>query len=112
MEMKSETQKFPPFSRDNQLDRFCRQYLQLLPDLDYPDEEYLRDKIFQDAIYSRLFEENVLEYPPPHRYQLKTLKELIKRIENSIQDWEEQVGVHEMQFFFGFDHRFYAYLAL
>ncbi|ESZ94458.1 hypothetical protein SBOR_5176 [Sclerotinia borealis F-4128] len=76
--------------RNTQLDRFCRQYLQLLLDLDYPDEEYLQDEVFQKAIYSRLFQENVLAYPPPQRFQLKTLKELTKRIENSIHDWEEQ----------------------
>lgn len=80
------------------MDRFCRQYLQLLPSLEYPDEEHLRDDAFQEAIYSRLFEENALEYPPPQRYQLKTLKELTKRIENSIHDWEEQVGMHNMHF--------------
>ncbi|TGO42276.1 hypothetical protein BHYA_0010g00360 [Botrytis hyacinthi] len=80
----------PTLSKGHQLDRFCRQYLQLLQNLEYPDEEYLRDDAFQEAIYSRLFEENVLEYPPPQRYQLKTLKELTKRIENSIHDWEEQ----------------------
>ncbi|KAF5875057.1 putative protein fam86a protein [Botrytis fragariae] len=80
----------PILFKDHQLDRFCRQYLQLLPNLEYPDEEHLRDDAFQEAIYSRLFEENVLEYPPPQRYQLKTLKELTKRIENSIHDWEEQ----------------------
>ena len=80
------------------MDRFCRQYLQLLPSLEYPDEEHLRDDVFQEAIYSRLFEENALEYPPPQRYQLKTLKELTKRIENSIHDWEEQVGMHNMHF--------------
>ncbi|KAB8290725.1 hypothetical protein EYC80_008362 [Monilinia laxa] len=88
--MDAESQKALSSHRNNQLDRFCRQYLQLLPNLDYPDEEYLQDENFQEGIYSRLFEENVLEYPPPHRYQLKTLKELTRKIENSIHDWEEQ----------------------
>ncbi|APA07550.1 hypothetical protein SS1G_00950 [Sclerotinia sclerotiorum 1980 UF-70] len=90
MEVKPQSQEMPSSSRDNQLDRFCRQYLQLLPNLDYPDEEHLRDKVFQEAIYLRLFDESVLEYPPPQRYQLKTLKELTRRIENSIHNWEEQ----------------------
>ncbi|RAL64117.1 hypothetical protein DID88_003305 [Monilinia fructigena] len=88
--MDAESQKALSSHRNSQLDRFCRQYLQLLPDLDYPDTEYLQDENFQEDIYSRLFEENVLEYPPPHRYQLKTLKELTRKIENSIHDWEEQ----------------------
>ncbi|PQE21064.1 EFM3 CHATD-lysine N-methyltransferase protein [Rutstroemia sp. NJR-2017a WRK4] len=73
-----------------QLDRFCRQYLQLLRVLDYPNDEYLRNGEFQETIYERLFEENALQYPPPQRYQFRVLKELTKRIENSIQDWDEE----------------------
>lgn len=98
--MDAESQKELSSHRNNQLDRFCRQYLQLLPNLDYPDEEYLQDETFQEEIYSRLFKENVLEYPPPQRYQLKTLKELTRKIEKSIHDWEEQVGMHLMHFSF------------
>ena len=74
-----------------QLNRFCRQYLQLQLELDYPDEEYLRKDAFQEAIYSTMFDESVIERPPPARYQLKVLKKLIKKIEQSIQDWEEDV---------------------
>ncbi|TVY58307.1 Protein-lysine N-methyltransferase EFM3 [Lachnellula cervina] len=72
-----------------QLNRFCRQYLQLQLELDYPAEEYLRKDAFQEAIYYTVFDESVIEHPPPPRYQLKVLKELVKRIEQSIQDWEE-----------------------
>ncbi|TVY12745.1 Protein-lysine N-methyltransferase [Lachnellula arida] len=72
-----------------QLNRFCRQYLQLQLELDYPAEEYLRKDVFQEAIYCTVFDESVIEHPPPPRYQLKVLKELVKRIEQSIQDWEE-----------------------
>jgi hypothetical protein len=82
----------------DQLDRFCRQYLQLLRVLDYPDDEYLRDGEFQELLYKRLFEENALHYPPPQRYQFRVLKELTKRIENSIQDWDEEVGSHAILF--------------
>jgi protein-lysine N-methyltransferase EEF2KMT len=74
-----------------QLNRFCRQYLQLQLELDYPDEEYLRKDAFQEAIYATLFDESAIVYPPPKRYQLRVLKELTKRIEQSIQDWEEEV---------------------
>lgn len=74
-----------------QLNRFCRQYLQLQLELDYPAEEYLRKDAFQEAIYYTVFDESVIEHPPPPRYQLKVLKELVKRIEQSIQDWEEDV---------------------
>jgi len=73
----------------HQLDRFCRQYLQVTLGLDYPTEEHLRNDAFQQSIYSRLFSDDV-QYAPPPRYQLRVLKELMKRIEASIQDWDEQ----------------------
>jgi hypothetical protein len=74
-----------------QLDRFCRQYLQGQFEINYPDEEHLRNDAIQQCIYFKLFAENAVEYAPPPRYQLRVLKELVKRIENSIQDWEEEV---------------------
>lgn len=78
-----------------QLDIFCRQFLQvqLEIELDYPDNEYLRNDAFQQCIYSRLFKPDALEYAPPERYQFRALKELTTRIENSIQDPEEEVGL-------------------
>lgn len=77
-----------------QLDRFCRQYLQLQLELNYPDEVHLRNDAFQQCIYSRLFHEHALLHAPPQRYQYRVLKELTKRIEQSIEDWEEEVGNH------------------
>jgi ATP:corrinoid adenosyltransferase len=74
-----------------QLDRFCRQYLQVQLDLDYPDEEHLRNDAFQESLHARLFEDHALKHAPPARYQLRVLKELTRRIEHSIQDWEEEV---------------------
>jgi len=74
-----------------QLDRFCRQYLQVQLDLDYPDEEHLRNYTFQESLHAKLFAENTLKHAPPARYQLRVLKELTRRIEQSIQDWEEEV---------------------
>jgi hypothetical protein len=38
-----------------------------------------------------LFEDHRLKHAPPARYQLRVLKELTRRIEHSIQDWEEEV---------------------
>ena len=75
-----------------QLDLFCRQYLQLQLDLNYPGEELLRIDAFQQSLYTRLFKENAIPHPPPPRYQFRVLKELLRRIEQSIQDWEEDVG--------------------
>ena len=78
-------------SARQQLDRFCRQYFQLQLELDYPDETHLRNDTFQQSLYGRLFEGNIISHTPPQRYQLRILKELTKRIEQSIQDWEEEV---------------------
>ena len=74
-----------------QLDRFCSQYLQLEPQVDYPDERHLGDPAVQQYIYARLYKENAITYGPPRRYQLRILKELIRRIERSIVDWEAEV---------------------
>ncbi len=78
-------------SARHQLDRFVRQYLQLQLDLDYPDEEHLRNDVFQQSLHSQLFSENGIKDAPPARYQLRVLKELTRRIQQSIQDWEEEV---------------------
>lgn len=83
-------QVLPPEAIE-QLERLCRQYLQLHQDLDYPSSEYLRNDNFQQSLYQNLFAEGALKYPPSLRYQLRVLKELTKRIEQSIQDWEEEV---------------------
>ncbi len=77
---------------ERQLARFCRQYLQLQFDLDYPDKDCLRKEVFQRDLYRTLFQEHAVDHPPSPRYQLRVLKELIRRIEHSIQDWEEEVG--------------------
>ncbi len=73
------------------LDRFCRQYFQLHAELDYPDPEHLRNVEFQEAIYSTIFKEDSVQRLPPVRYQLRVLKELVKRIEQSVLDWDEKV---------------------
>lgn len=81
-----------------QLERFCNQYLQL-DDLDYPEAGNLCNDIFQEKIYSRLFADNNLLYKPPERYQLRVLKELTKRIEEGIVDWDEDVGATSFEFY-------------
>ncbi|TLS21039.1 uncharacterized protein PpBr36_10703 [Pyricularia pennisetigena] len=72
-----------------ELDRFCWQYLQLEQRLDYPSPKSLRTEECQSRLFSRLFAPGALPHPPPHRYQLRVLKELVGRIEASIEDWEE-----------------------
>lgn len=74
------------------MDRFCRQYLQLEPELDYPKDEYLRLADVQEAIYTRLFATGSIPYEPPARYIVRTLKALVSRIEASIDDWDEHVS--------------------
>lgn len=74
------------------VDRFCRQYLQLEPSLDFPPAEYLKLDTVQELIYERLFADDALLYAPPDRYRLRTLKQLIARIEASIDDWDEHVS--------------------
>ncbi|PTB68440.1 hypothetical protein BBK36DRAFT_1134463 [Trichoderma citrinoviride] len=77
-------------SVQKQIDRFCRQYLQLEQTLDYPEPQNIRRSDVQDVIYQRLFAEDALPGgSPPLRYQLRVLKELISRIEASIEDWDE-----------------------
>ncbi|KAI1088736.1 putative methyltransferase-domain-containing protein [Rostrohypoxylon terebratum] len=70
------------------IDRFCRQYLQLERDLDYPSPTLLREADVQDTLYNRIFADGALDYSPPPRYQLRVLKELTSRIEASIEDWD------------------------
>jgi hypothetical protein len=60
--------------------------------LDYPDADLLRQSSVQEALYEHLFAEGAVPFPPPHRYRLRVLKELLSRIEKSINDWEEQVN--------------------
>lgn len=76
-----------------QLDRFCRQFLQAQLDLDYPSAENLRQNNFQQAIYNNLFAEIAVQHATPARHQFRVLKELIRRTEASIQDWDEEVGI-------------------
>jgi len=76
-----------------QLNLFRRQYLQLQVGVRYPDPQCLRQEIFQRFLEEELFEEDSVEYQPPKRYQIRVLKELIKRVEASITDWEEEVYI-------------------
>lgn len=73
-----------------QLDRFSRQYFQLERAIDFPDETCLRSEAFQEALVDSLFN-STAGYSPPPRYELRILKLLIEKIEQSIQDWDEEV---------------------
>lgn len=72
--------------------RFSRQYLQLEPDLTYPDGILLREAASQEFLYETLFAHDATSSPLPPRYQLRVLKELVARIEDAIEDWDEHVS--------------------
>lgn len=71
-----------------------RQYLQCLdPDsLILPKAENLRLPETQDRIYSRMFDERTVTFPPPVRYRFRVLKKIIAALEEAIEDPEEDVG--------------------
>lgn len=81
---------------DQQLLLFRRQYLQLFePDfLAWPPRQLLRDAGVQEWLYNNLFNAEQTSYLPPDRYRFRVLKQLMKKIENAIEDPEEDVGCH------------------
>ncbi|ELR04193.1 hypothetical protein VC83_03100 [Pseudogymnoascus destructans] len=79
-----------PLMWREELGLFKRQYLQLQLSLKYPAKECLKHEEFQQLLYSEIFSEDAMKWYPPQRYQLRVLKELVKRIEASITDWEEE----------------------
>ena len=78
---------------DALLARFCHQYLQLEKTLDYPPPELLRQSQVQETLYENLFADGAVPFPPPQRHRLRTLKELVRRVENSIDDWDQHVRI-------------------
>lgn len=82
-------------SADPALIRFRNQYLQMvdLQSLAWPANDLLRFDSFQQLLWTTTFSPNALTYGPPDRYQSRVLKELVKRIEESITDPEEDVGL-------------------
>ncbi|CEJ80588.1 hypothetical protein VHEMI00764 [[Torrubiella] hemipterigena] len=75
-------------------ERFCSQYLQLEDSLDFPPPEVLQLSAVQDYIHERLFADGAVQYGPPLRYQSQKLKQLLSRIEASIDDWD-QFGISD-----------------
>ena len=73
---------------------FQRQYFQLLePErLAWPEQHELRLPEIQVWIYEHIFDNELIQYPPPERYQLRVLKQLMARIEECIIDPDKDVG--------------------
>jgi protein-lysine N-methyltransferase EEF2KMT len=82
-------------SRDvmqHQVQQYCSQYLQLEPSPTLPEPRILREASTQEAIFQSVFAEDAIRYGPPLRYQLRALKELVTKIEASIEDWDAHVS--------------------
>jgi hypothetical protein len=80
-------------NRIKEIQRFRRQYFQLLDlkDLSWPAKEALRSIETQEWLYVNLFNADSVTHPPPKRYQLRVLKQLLRLIEESIEDPDEDV---------------------
>lgn len=84
----------PSDSIDAQLVTFKRQYLQLLDSdfLTWPPLKLLKEAGVQKWLYKNLFDEQQNSYLPPDRYQCRVLKTLVAKIEQAVEDPEEDVG--------------------
>ncbi|EME84086.1 uncharacterized protein MYCFIDRAFT_134467 [Pseudocercospora fijiensis CIRAD86] len=76
---------------DPQLLLFRRQYFQLHePDfLAWPPKQLLKDPSVQAWLYAKLFDGEKNAYLPAERYQFRVLKPLVSKIEQAIEDPEE-----------------------
>lgn len=83
--------KMTDSERDFQTQRFCRQVLQLERQPDFPDGRYLREEDTQAEISKHLNDPHRTNSGPPPRYRLRVFKELLSRIEASIDDWDKYV---------------------
>ena len=79
---------------DPQLVLFRRQYFQLFePDfLAWPPKSLLRDAGVQQWLYKQCFDTDANPYLPSDRYRLRVLKPLLRKVEQSIENPEEDVG--------------------
>ncbi|KAM0716582.1 hypothetical protein Q7P37_008027 [Cladosporium fusiforme] len=76
---------------DPQLVRFRRQYFQLFePDfLTWPPKSLLRDAGVQQWLYKQCFDTDANPHLPADRYRLRVLKPLLRKVEQAIEDPEE-----------------------
>jgi hypothetical protein len=84
----------PIIAMDPQLVLFRRQYLQLFePDfLAWPPKSLLRDAGVQQWLYKHCFDTDNNPHLPSDRYRLRVLKPLVRKVEQAIEDPEEDVG--------------------
>ncbi|KAK7566305.1 putative methyltransferase-domain-containing protein [Phyllosticta paracitricarpa] len=76
---------------EQQLQIFCRQYLQLVDAdaLTWPSSELLKKPNVQQWLFEHMFDLDSNRFLPPERYQARVLKKLMTRIEEAIEDPEE-----------------------
>lgn len=79
---------------DPQLLLFRRQYLQLFDPafIAWPPKQLLRIGDVQTWIYSHFFDDSKNARLPSPRYQLRVLKTLVSKIEQSVENPEQDVG--------------------
>lgn len=72
---------------------FRAQYFQLLDptQMRWPEAEFLKRAEVQAWLFEEMFDRDSIQYPPPERYQVRVLKQLVSVIENAIDDPEEDV---------------------
>lgn len=75
------------------LELFRRQYFQLLPpeQIAFPMDHIIKDPLYQNALYEKLFSPASQKYQPPDRYRLRILKVVICKIEACFDDPDEDV---------------------
>lgn len=85
---------------DQELLLFRRQYFQLLEPtfLAWPPTLLLKDVNTQKWLYQKLFNPEINENPPSERYQLRVLRLLLSKIEQSFEDSDEGVGLYQYSF--------------
>ena len=77
---------------------FKRQYFQQLDALSFPSAELLKRPDVQAYIYRSMFNADQRPYLPPSRYQKWVLKIILEKIENAIEDPEEDVCFSDLTF--------------
>ncbi|KAF2497503.1 hypothetical protein BU16DRAFT_605982 [Lophium mytilinum] len=92
-------------SQQGQLDLLRREYLQLveIEHIRWPDAALLKTADTQAWIYEKLIDRDMLQSPPPDRYQVRFLKSLVSKIESAIEDPEEEVR-HYLHFLSAFSY--------
>jgi len=83
-----------PDEENTQLTRFRAQYLQVLDPgtLSWPPHAMLKKANVQAWLFKNLFDKQNLQYLPSDRYQARVLKILLSRIEESIEDPDQDVS--------------------